>query len=97
MKFNLKTFLKKAKEVVTNEISNIQEFLGKLREVTPPKLTQNHAEERHLPIHAIVIIGFHHKLGSIVEFKFPHEAEESNLLPYLALPDCAHNEEVFYS
>lgn len=97
MKFNLKTFLKKAKEVATDEISNIQEFLGKLREVAPPVLTHNPAEERQLPIHAIVIIGFHHKLGSIVEFKIPSEAEESNLLPYLALPDCAHNEEVFYN
>lgn len=97
MKFNLKTFLKKPQEPSTDSISSIQEFLAKLREVNMPVISPSFPEERLLPIHAIAIIGFHHKLGSIVEFKYPPESEESNLLPYLALPDCAHNEEVTHN
>lgn len=41
-------------------------------------------------LHSIQIVGFHHKQGSIVEFKYPESASESDLIPYLALPDCVH-------
>ncbi|KAM6900403.1 late secretory pathway protein AVL9 homolog [Xenentodon cancila] len=54
------------------------------------------------PVLHIVVVGFHHKKGCQVEFSYPplvpHEGHDSNLLPeewkylpFLALPDGAHN------
>lgn len=51
----------------------------------------------------IVMVGFHHKVGSQVEFVYPpvHEDHEGNMsaeflkqLPLLALPDGSHATEV---
>ncbi|XP_034718758.1 late secretory pathway protein AVL9 homolog [Etheostoma cragini] len=54
------------------------------------------------PVLHIVVVGFHHKKGCQVEFSYPPlmpaEGHDSNLLPeewrylpFLALPDGAHN------
>ncbi|MED6280929.1 late secretory pathway protein avl9, partial [Characodon lateralis] len=54
------------------------------------------------PVLHIVVVGFHHKKGCQVEFSYPplmpDEGHDSNLmpeewkyLPFLALPDGAHN------
>ncbi|XP_061777295.1 LOW QUALITY PROTEIN: late secretory pathway protein AVL9 homolog [Nerophis ophidion] len=54
------------------------------------------------PVLHIVVVGFHHKKGCQVEFSYPplmpHEGHDSNrlpeewkYLPFLALPDGAHN------
>lgn len=43
------------------------------------------------PLHSMHIIGFHHKQGSILEFTYP-EGKNCELISYLALPDCVHNE-----
>ncbi|KAM9331816.1 late secretory pathway protein AVL9 homolog [Pholidichthys leucotaenia] len=58
--------------------------------------------EPHGPVLHIVVVGFHHKKGCQVEFSYPplmpDEGHDSNLLPeewkylpFLALPDGAHN------
>ncbi|TRY58259.1 hypothetical protein DNTS_028675, partial [Danionella cerebrum] len=54
------------------------------------------------PVLHIVVVGFHHKKGCQVEFSYPpiipsagHDSsalpEEWKYLPFLALPDGAHN------
>ncbi|KAM3592927.1 uncharacterized protein V6R79_001936 [Siganus canaliculatus] len=59
-------------------------------------------EEPKGPVLHIVVVGFHHKKGCQVEFSYPplmpDEGHDSNLLPeqwkylpFLALPDGAHN------
>ncbi|KAM8882209.1 late secretory pathway protein AVL9 homolog [Synchiropus picturatus] len=59
-------------------------------------------EEPRGPVLHIVVVGFHHKKGCQVEFSFPpllpeqgHDSsllpEEWKYLPFLALPDGAHN------
>ncbi|XP_034023595.1 late secretory pathway protein AVL9 homolog [Thalassophryne amazonica] len=59
-------------------------------------------EESKGPVLHIVVVGFHHKKGCQVEFSYPplmpDEGHDSNLLPeewkylpFLALPDGAHN------
>uniref|UniRef100_A0A8D0EI24 AVL9 cell migration associated n=1 Tax=Strix occidentalis caurina TaxID=311401 RepID=A0A8D0EI24_STROC len=58
--------------------------------------------ERRGPVLHIVVVGFHHKKGCQVEFSYPplkpgegHDShslpEEWKYLPFLALPDGAHN------
>ncbi|XP_034997964.2 late secretory pathway protein AVL9 homolog [Hippoglossus stenolepis] len=60
------------------------------------------AEDVKVPVLHIVVVGFHHKRGCQVEFSYPpllpDEGHDSNLtpeewryLPFLALPDGAHN------
>uniref|UniRef100_A0A3P8UJK5 AVL9 homolog (S. cerevisiase) n=1 Tax=Cynoglossus semilaevis TaxID=244447 RepID=A0A3P8UJK5_CYNSE len=59
-------------------------------------------DENRVPVLHIVVVGFHHKKGCQVEFSYPplmpDEGHDSNLLPeewkylpFLALPDGAHN------
>ncbi|KAM9839287.1 late secretory pathway protein AVL9 homolog isoform 2-T2 [Aulostomus maculatus] len=59
-------------------------------------------DEQKGPVLQIVVVGFHHKKGCQVEFSYPplmpDEGHDSNLLPdewkylpFLALPDGAHN------
>ncbi|XP_049605978.1 late secretory pathway protein AVL9 homolog [Syngnathus scovelli] len=59
-------------------------------------------DEPRGPVLHIVVVGFHHKKGCQVEFSYPplmpHEGHDSNMLPeewkylpFLALPDGAHN------
>lgn len=59
-------------------------------------------EDIKVPVLHIVVVGFHHKRGCQVEFSYPplmpEEGHDSNLvpegwkyLPFLALPDGAHN------
>ncbi|XP_054621586.1 late secretory pathway protein AVL9 homolog isoform X2 [Dunckerocampus dactyliophorus] len=59
-------------------------------------------DEQRGPVLHIVVVGFHHKKGCQVEFSYPplmlQEGHESNMLPeewkylpFLALPDGAHN------
>nr|XP_057916418.1 late secretory pathway protein AVL9 homolog [Doryrhamphus excisus] len=59
-------------------------------------------DEQRGPVLHIVVVGFHHKKGCQVEFSYPplmpQEAHDSNILPeewkylpFLALPDGAHN------
>ncbi|KAI3355467.1 hypothetical protein L3Q82_018301 [Scortum barcoo] len=59
-------------------------------------------DEQKGPVLNIVVVGFHHKKGCQVEFSYPplmpDEGHDSNLLPeewkylpFLALPDGAHN------
>lgn len=95
MKSKLKILLRKGNILAPPDVTNLKEFLNKLSEPSQ-ELDHPYVEgQDEESIHSINLIGFHHKKGSIVEFKFPSDKQESDLLPYLALPDCIHNENVF--
>lgn len=72
-------------------IKNLEEFLQYLRDC-PTEPEKNLDSDCPL-LHSLHIIGFHHKQGSIIEFSYP-QSPESDLLAYLALPDCVHNTNV---
>jgi len=72
-------------------IKNLEEFLQYLRDC-PSKLTEISQSEGQV-LDSLHIIGFHHKQGSILEFSYPHPPD-TDLLVYLALPDCVHNTNV---
>jgi len=95
MKSKLKTLLRKGKLIAPPDISGFKAFLSRLLQPgeTPSESSYYLPVAPASLVHAIVLVGFHHVRGSQVEFKFPHQAEESDLLPYLALPDSAHNED----
>ncbi|CAG9321225.1 AVL9 [Blepharisma stoltei] len=92
MKSKLKTLLRKGNILAPPDVTNLKEFLNKLSEQVSPSSVSHIEASSEGPVHSIILIGFHHKKGSIVEYKYPSEKEESDLLPYLALPDCIHNE-----
>ena len=76
-----------------HDVGNFEEFLTQLRDMK--SVCERIQKTFDEIIHSIHIIGFHHKRGSIIEFSYPKEIN-CDLLPYLALPDCAHNEIVNY-
>lgn len=77
--------------MLSPDISNLEDFLVLLRDLPNNVIVK---EQGHLEaIHSIHVVGFHHKQGSIVEFSYPTTVK-SDLLPYLSLPDCVHNETV---
>lgn len=75
-------------------VKNLEEFLQYLRDY-PRKLIENNQSEGEV-LDSLHIIGFHHKQGSILEFSYPHPPE-TDLLVYLALPDCVHNANVNFN
>jgi Transport protein Avl9 len=74
------------------DTSTLEEFLCLLRDkpIINSRIEYNTILK---PLYSIHVIGFHHKKGSIVEFSYPCEIK-NDLLVYLALPDCVHNENV---
>uniref|UniRef100_A0A8C6STU2 AVL9 homolog (S. cerevisiase) n=1 Tax=Neogobius melanostomus TaxID=47308 RepID=A0A8C6STU2_9GOBI len=48
-------------------------------------------DEAKGPVLHIVVVGFHHKKGCQVEFSYPPLVPDWRYLPFLALPDGAHN------
>lgn len=95
MKSKLKTLLRKGKLMAPPDISGFKSFLSRLLQPTevPADSSYYAPVSPTTLVDSIVLVGFHHVKGSQVEFKFPIEAAESDLLPYLALPDSAHNED----
>ena len=82
--------MKEGSEPLT-EIKNFEDLLIMLRDV---RSERNEVFNFNEPIlESIHVVGFHHKQGSIVEFSYP-ENTKSDLLAYLALPDCVHNADV---
>ena len=75
-----------------SDVSNLEEFLVLLRDA-PGTGASRPRKVYESAIHSIHVIGFHHKQGSIVEFSYPEEVK-CDLLSYLAMPDCVHNETV---
>ena len=73
------------------DINCLEGFLMHLRDYPTAQVIEE--RESVEALHSIHIIGFHHKQGSILEYSYP-QSINCDLLPYLALPDCVHNETV---
>jgi hypothetical protein len=91
MKSRLKGLLRKGNIIPQSDTSSLKTFMSSLTEthhfIAPSPYYQ---ERSSMPLHCILLVGFHHKQGSVVEFKYPQEAEVSDLVTALALPDCMH-------
>lgn len=72
-------------------IKSLEDFLQYLRDC-PSEPDRSQFSDSSL-LHSLHIVGFHHKQGSIIEFSYP-QSPETDLLAYLALPDCVHNTNV---
>ena len=100
VKSKLKSLLRKGKLMAPPDISGFKTFLGKLTQGAEGVEASNYYESvqpQTSLIHSIVLVGFHHTKGSQVEFQYPPDAAESDLIPYLALPDSAHNEDADFA
>jgi hypothetical protein len=102
MKSKLKDFLRKGKIMAPPNIKAYSEFIYRLRDTPDIPDSYTYYPNLALPevepsIYGIYIVGFDHKLGSNIEFKFPEEVAALDLIAYLALPDCAHNEEADFT
>lgn len=100
MKSKLKSLLRKGKLMAPPDISSFKAFLAKLAAAPSALLPSSYyssGEGEDTLVHSIVLVGFHHTKGSQVEFQYPEDAQESELIPYLALPDSAHNEDADFA
>jgi len=100
MKSKLKSLLRKGKLLAPPDISSFKAFLASLAAapaVLQPSSYYSTGGGEDLLVHSIVLVGFHHTKGSQVEFQYPQDAQESELIPYLALPDSAHNEDADFA
>uniref|UniRef100_A0A8C6SLE9 AVL9 homolog (S. cerevisiase) n=1 Tax=Neogobius melanostomus TaxID=47308 RepID=A0A8C6SLE9_9GOBI len=57
----------------------------------PSRALRSGDEAEEGPVLHIVVVGFHHKKGCQVEFSYPPLVPDWRYLPFLALPDGAHN------
>jgi len=92
MKTKIKLLIQKGKSLGGTETQNMEAFINNLCAKEVDKCPSPSEESPSNPIHSIVVVGFDHKKGSVVEYQYPSDAQEFPILPYLSLPDSVHNE-----
>lgn len=89
MRAKITHFIRESTGWVTDDTQLLSEALLGEREPS----TDIECEEAALcPVYSINVVGFDHKLGGVLEFKYPLDAESNDVLINLSLPEGVHRE-----